>query len=149
MLSDYAAVSKLETLLLAASPGITAGYSLAKSGMSSLDFYRKNRQAIMQDIAKKTAEKAFNVSKNIEESIEEIAQKTGSEIEEIIENIVEYIPQNVTDSDNRLDLRPSLSLLFLFLLASEKALLLGSGFFLDGSVRIELVALGNCLDCAL
>ena len=94
------AVSQLEMYLLAATSGVTAGYSLAKSGISCLDFYQKNRQTIIQDIARRTAEKSFTVSKNIENSIEEIARKTGAKIEEIKQikqNILGYIPQNVSN----------------------------------------------------
>lgn len=90
-------VSRLEMYLLAATSGVTAGYSMAKSGISCLDFYQKNRQTIIQDIAMKTAEKSFTVSKNIENSIEEIARKTGAKIEEIKQIVLGYIPQNVSN----------------------------------------------------
>ena len=85
-------VSRLEMYLLAATSGVTAGYSLAKSGISCLDFYQKHRQAVIQDIARKATEELIS-----KDSINEIVRKTGAKLEEIKRFFLGYIPQNVSN----------------------------------------------------
>ena len=96
------AVSRLETYLLTATSGVAVGYSLAKDGMSFLDFYQKHRQKILQNMAKGTSSRVPAYSTSISANQQNIADPKIDEDALKGAKVLEYKLSLITKEDGSL-----------------------------------------------